>query len=78
MEIQIDKHAALELAIMLNMPGETRVYLISLIQNAYQHLSSVPRDLLCYRLEYLSRKDDPEKILDVLHFTLCLRLNDCA
>jgi hypothetical protein len=76
MDIEIDKHHAIELAITLNAPGETRVYLIALIQGAYQHLASMRRDVLCHRLQYLSRKDDAEKLLDVLHFMLCLRLND--
>ena len=73
---KVDKHSAIQFALLLNADGETRTYLVSVIQGAYQDKLWLSMDDLCNRLRELSKDHDPEKILDVLHYSLCLRLSE--
>lgn len=76
----IAKHFALETAILLNTNRDVRQYLIQLVQKVFNSDDTLELDKFCHMLESMSYEDNPNRLVDVTHYILCVKLmapNEC-
>lgn len=72
----ITKHSAIQMALLLNAPGELRTYLVCLLNSAYGQDIILDLETLCHRLESISTNDDSENLVALLHYMFCLRIDN--
>lgn len=72
----ITKQSALQMALLLNAPGELRTYLVCLLNRAYNNDNSLDLESLCRRLEIISKDDDRQELIALLHYIFCLRIEN--
>jgi hypothetical protein len=72
----ITKQSAIEMALLLNAPGDLRAYLVCSINRVFERNKSLELEKVCRRLETLCRDDDNHKLTALLHYMVCLRLEN--
>lgn len=70
----VSKQSSLEMALLLNVPGELRTYLVCLINRAYGNDVILESSELINRLEFLSKNDRSNFLVALLHYITCLSL----
>ena len=72
----ISKQSAIKTALLLNAPGEFRTYLVCLLNRAYDQRYIMDLDHLCLKLESISKNDDDQNLIALLHYITCLRIEN--
>lgn len=72
----ITKHSAIQMALLLNAPGELRTYLVSIVNQAYGSKCSLDLETLVQRLELISKEHDGENLIALLHYIFCMRVEN--
>lgn len=72
----ITKQSAIQMALLLNAPGDLRTYLVCVVNKAYNQNIILDLQTLCHRLESISKNDNGENLVALLHYMLCLRLEN--
>jgi hypothetical protein len=70
----IDKHKALQVAILMSKCSGSRIKLITYIQDAYEECQHLNIDILQHRLQTIAARKHPQVIVDVNYYMLCLRM----
>jgi hypothetical protein len=70
----VQKHKALQVAILMSKCSVARISIINLIQSAYGDLDNLNIEILIHRLEQLAHKEHPRLFVDINYYTLCLKI----
>lgn len=70
----IDKHKAIQVAILMPKCSSSRIIVVNFLQQAYEGVQYLNIDILQHKLEQMVAQHHTKIIVDVNYYMLCLRM----